>query len=331
MADLTVSYMGCELSNPIIAGASELTSDMENIRKIEKAGAGALVIKSLFEEQIQLEKMKMEEELHRHDNYYAEMLTVHPEIKHSGADEHLMWTEKAKKSVGIPVFGSLNCINEATWVDYAKKMEETGIDGLELNFYMTPTDMEKGATEIEDSQIRTLEAVKKAVSLPLSVKLSPFYTNPQNFISRADKTGIGGIVLFNRLFQPEIDLESEKNVFPFNLSAPVDQRLPLRYAGLLFENVDADVCASTGLFSGTHAAKMILAGACCVQTVSSLYRHGIEHIGTMIKQLEDWMKGKGYGSLADFRGKMSRKNNSDPWVYKRSQYVRMLMKGNPLV
>ncbi|MBN2091917.1 dihydroorotate dehydrogenase-like protein [candidate division KSB1 bacterium] len=330
MADLRTVYMGKELSNPIIVGASELTADMKKIKKLEEAGAGAIVIKSLFEEQIELEKMKLNEDLTKYDEIHAEMVTIFPKIEHGGPEEHLMWVRKAKESVKIPVFASLNVINRETWVEWAKKLAATGIDGLELNFYAVSTDFDLIGSNVEDEQVKILKAVQAAVSVPVSVKLSPYYSNPLNFINKLDLAKLNGLVLFNQFFQSDIDVDKEENIFPFNLSQPKDIRLPLRYVGLAYGNVKANICANTGIFTGKDVAKMLLAGADCVQVVSTLYSHGLDYLTTMLKELEDWMDSKGYQTINDFRGKMSRQNSNDPWIYKRAQYVRLLMHGNPL-
>ncbi len=329
MADLRTRYMGKELRNPIIVGASELTADMKKIKKLEDAGAGAIVIKSLFEEQIELEKMKLEEDLTRYDEIYAEMTTIFPKIEHAGPDEHLMWVRKAKESVKIPVFASLNVINRETWVEWAQKLAETGVDGLELNFYTVSTEFDLAGSSVEEEQVKILKAVQAVVSIPVSVKLSPYYSNPVNFIKKLDQAQVNGLVLFNQFFQSDINVDKEENIFPFNLSHPNDSRLPLRYVGLLYGNVKTTLCANSGIFTGKDVAKMLLAGADCVQVVSTLYTNGLDYLTTMLKELEGWMDAKGYKTVNDFRGKMSRQNSNDPWIYKRAQYVRLLMHGNP--
>lgn len=325
------TYMGLELKNPIIAGASTLTADMGTIKQLEDAGTAALVIRSLFEEQIQLQHFKFDEHKSAHEDVSAEIArNVPPHADYAGPAEHLMWVSKAKEAVSIPVIGSLSCVNEETWVEYAKKMADTGIDALELNFYKVPADFEKSGEEVERELIQVLKRVKESVSIPVSVKLSPFYSNPLNFIAALDQQGMDGVVVFNRLFQPDIDIEKEKNTFEWNLSQKNAHQLPLRYAGLLYGHLEADVCASSGIFSGRAVARMLLAGANCVQVVTALFRHDIKHIKTMLSDLTEWMDRKKYTTLDDFIGKMSRLNSNDPWVYKRAQYVHMLLKGNPL-
>jgi dihydroorotate dehydrogenase (fumarate) len=325
MADLQTSYLGLSLKNPVIAGASDLTADLDSIRRIEGAGAGAIVLKSLFEEQIQLERFKLAEDLSRGEARYAEMVTIFPKLEHAGPKEHLMWVRKAKAGVKIPVIASLNCVNRATWVEYAKAVADEGVDALELNFFATPRDPEVSGARVEEEQLDAVRAVKAAVNVPVSVKLSLLYSNALNFISRLDREGVAGLVLFNRFFQPDIDAEHESIGLPFNFSHPVDSRLPLRFAGLLFGRVKADVCASTGIMSGADVARMLLAGSSAVQVVTLLYRRGVDAIAKMLGDLGAWMDGKGYRTLADFRGSLSAKNAKDSWAYSRAQYAKMLL------
>lgn len=330
MADLKTTYMGIELENPVIAGASELTSNMNSIKKIEEAGVGALVIKSLFEEQIQLERARFDEEQQQYEGMNAEMTNMFPDMEHSGPEEHLMWVRKAKEAVSIPVIASLNAVNSDTWVEWAKKLEETGVDGLELNFFANPELQEGDGASIEKDQLAVVAAVAKAVKIPVSIKMSLFYTAPLSVAKGFAKSGAKGLVLFNKFFQPDIDAEKEANTIPLNLSVNTASRLPLRYSGLLFGETDASLCASSGIMDGLDVAKMILAGADVVQVVSTLYRNKITQISRIVNDLDKWMDSKGYASLDDFRGKMSRKNSADPWAYKRAQYAKLLMKPDPM-
>jgi dihydroorotate dehydrogenase (fumarate) len=330
MADLKTTYMGIELKNPIIAGASDLTANISKIKTIEAAGAGAIVIKSLFEEQIQLEAFKLDEALHQYDEINAEMITIFPRLEHAGPAEHVMWVRKAKESVSIPVIASLNAVTGDAWIDYAQRLADTGVDGLELNFYTAPYEFSTSALDIEDAQIGIFKAVKAAVSIPVSVKLSPFYTNPLHVIHRLDAAGADGVVVFNQLFQPEIDVLTEKHVFPLILSDEKDHRLPLRFAGLLHGTMKGSICTSTGIYHSGDVIKMLLAGANCVQVVSALYKHKIDVISVMINEINQWMDEKGYASLDSFIGKLSRAKSNNPWAYKRAQYVKMLLKENPI-
>lgn len=325
MAELGTSYMGIRLRNPIIAGASPLTSRIESLKKLEDSGAAAVVTASLFEEQIQMERHVFEEEQQKYDNVSAEMVTTFPRGEHAGPEEHLLWVRKTKESLKIPVIGSLNAVEPETWTTYAKLMAQTGVDGLELNFYARPIDYDRPGAAVEREQIDVLRQIVGSVKIPVSAKLSVHYSNPLSFIRELDKVGVKGFVLFNRFFQPDIDVDKIEHVNKLNLSEPVDSRLPLRYAGMLYKNIAGDVCASTGIYDGEAVAKVLLAGASCAQCASALIKNKPAHISTMLKSLETWMQRKGFSSLADFRGKLSRASSKDPWAYLRAQYVRIVM------
>ena len=325
MGSLQTRYMGIALANPIIAGASDLTSNVDSIKRIEEAGAGALVLKSLFEEQIQLERFKLEEDLERGSELYAEMSSIFPKLQHAGAREHLMWVKKSKDAVKIPVFASLNAVSRATWVEYARQLADQGVDGLELNFFATPRDFDVGGALVEEEQLDAVREVQGEVKIPLAVKLSVFYSNPLNLINKLDREGVNGFVLFNRFFQPDINVDLESMTQPFNFSIQADNRLPLRFTGLLHGKIKADVCASTGIITGKDVAKMLLAGAPAVQVVTALYRNGVKSIRAMLEELSRWMDGKSYSSIDAFRGKLSAKNAKDPWAYSRAQYAKMLL------
>lgn len=325
--DLTTDYGGLTLKNPIVMGASNIVTDPENLVKLEKAGVGAIVYKSLFEEQLQLESYQLDQMQETYSNWDAEHETFFPSARHAGPTEHLRQLREAKSKLSIPLIGSLNCVNDESWLEYALKMLDTGIDGLELNFYNNNTDFSLKAAAIEEKQLKTLELVRAgARQIPLFVKLSPFYSNPLHMISQMDRIGADGFVLFNRLFQPDIDVDLEEHHFPYNFSSETDNRLALRYAGLLHKKIKAGVIANTGIFTGKDAVKMILAGATAVQVVSTVYKKGIHQVEVMVEEMKSWMKKKGYNNPDDFRGKLSRENMSDPFAYKRAQYVDILMK-----
>lgn len=327
---LQTTYMGIQLKNPILAGASTLTSNLDTLRALEEAGIAAVVISSLFEEQIQLERLRMEEDRTMYDNLHPEMISIFPKLEHAGPQEHLMWVRKAKESLSIPVIASLNAVNRETWVEYASLLEQTGVDGLELNFYATPTDPSRSGAEIEAHQIATLSEIRARVSIPISVKLSALYTNPLHFAVRLDEAGANGLVLFNRFFQPDVDPEQERSTFRLSLSREGDYGLSLRFTGLLYGHVKSDICANTGIFTGEDAIRLILVGATCVQVVSTLFQNQVGQIGRMLQAMEQWMERKGYASLDECRGKLSHRNTRDPWMYTRAQYVRALMKPDPL-
>ena len=327
MANLKTKYMGLELKNPIIVGANNMVTNIESLKRMEEAGAAAIVYKSLFEEQIQLENLEYSERKTEYEDRNAEMITLFPESNSESSYplEHLSNLQKAKESVSIPVFASLNAVHNETWIEYAKKIEETGVDGIELNFYTVPEKFDNEGKGMEEKQIRILKDVKSTVRIPVSVKLSPFYTNPLQLIANLDKEGANGFVLFNRLFQPDIDIQTEQLQFPYNLSNVEDHRLPLRFAGLLYGNTNGSVCANTGIFSGQDVIKMILAGADCIQLVSTLYLNQIEVIRSIITELEKWMDSKGYKTIESFRGKLSIKNSENKHPYHRAQYLDFIM------
>ena len=330
MANLSTTYMGVQLKNPLILGASNLVSKPDVIKQIEEAGIGAIVYRSLFEEQIQLENLQMDEMLTEYENRNAEMTSLFPGLEHAGPKEHLYNLEKLVKSVNVPVFASLNAIYEPTWVEYAKELEKTGVAGLELNLYAVPGYFEVTGESIEEKQVQIVKAVKKAVNIPVSVKMSLFYTNPLNFIKKIDEAGADGYVLFNRFFQPEIDIEKEEYHYPWELSNPKDHMVGLRFAGLLYGNLEGSVCISRGVYDANDVVKMILAGADVVQMVSTIYRNSPSVVSDILMDLNKWMDDKGYKSLEDFLGKLSRKNMKDPFAYQRAQYVDILMRSESI-
>jgi dihydroorotate dehydrogenase (fumarate) len=331
MINLATNYMGIALKNPIIAGASSMSTDLAILKKLEQAGAAAVVYKTLFEEQINLESAQFDDQMEANPGLHAEMTSLHPKLQFAGPEAHLVNLRKAKETLTIPVFASLNCLYDNTWIEYAQLIEKTGVDGIELNFYFVPGDFEAEGRSIEDIQLDLVKTIKSKISIPVSVKLSSFYSNPLNFISKLDKTGINGVVIFNRMFEPEISVQDMKHIAPFYLSHEGDYRLALRYAGLLYGNVKTQVCGNTGIYQGNDVIKMVLAGADCVQVVSTLYKHKPEHIATMLSDIEAWMESKKYSSIADFKGKLSKKNLKDPFVYKRGQYVDLLLASDQLI
>lgn len=324
--DLSTTYLGIKLKNPIIAGASNLTANPEKALLLQESGVAAIVYKSLFEEQLELEAAELEDELHAFDDRNAEMVNLFPKIEHSGPKSHLMALNAFKKVLSIPVIASLNCRTEEKWVEFAILLAQTGVDALELNFYSTISSKGKSPQEIEQEQIETLKKVKQEVKIPVAVKLSPFYTNPLTFIHQLDAAKADGFVLFNRFFQPDINIWEETLQMPYNLSQKGDNRNSLRYMGLLAGEIKASLCANTGIMEGEDVVASLLAGADAVQLVSAIYQKGPQYITKIISSIEDWMQKKGYASLSQFKGKMSKKNLNDPYAYKRAQYVDFLLK-----
>ncbi|MGE5384065.1 MAG: dihydroorotate dehydrogenase-like protein [Omnitrophica WOR_2 bacterium] len=330
MADGSVNYMGIKLANPIIVGSSNMADNPEILLKLQEAGAAAIVFKSLFEEQVQLESLQLQSEMELYNERSAESVSIFPGMQHAGPAEHLYKLSQAKQSLSIPLIGSLNCIFTETWVDWAKKIESTGVDGLELNFFGLPRDFETPAASIEHEQISIVKEVCESVSIPVSVKLSPFYTNTLQVIKRMREAGAKAFVLFNRMFEPDISTNSLKHISPFNLSEHGDYRLSLRYVGLLYKNINASLIGSTGIHTGLDVAKLILAGADAVQVVSTIYLNTPEVITEMLEELRKFMDLNKFNSLDDFRGKLSKDYTKDPFVYKRAQYVDLLLHSDKL-
>lgn len=325
MADLSINYMGLKLKNPLIAGSSNLALNIKNVKAMEEAGIGAIVYKSLFEEQINFESADFDESMRAYNDRHAEMSKIYPEMEHAGPKEFLLQLKRLKENTNVPVIASINAIYEQTWVEYAKLIEETGVDALEINLFKAPKKFSDSGATIEKQKLEIIKAVKNAVKIPVAVKLGPSYSNLLNFILEVDELEVDGLVLFNKLFEPEIDINEEKPVFPFNLSNKGDYRLALRYAGLLHGNVKADICSSSGIFDGDDVIKMLLAGSDAVQIVSTLYKNKIGHISTILKTINEWMNKKGYKTIDDFKGKLSRKNSKDPYAYLRAQYVDIIL------
>jgi len=328
MNNLETSYMGIKLSSPVILGACDLSSKPDMLKKAEEQGAAAVVYKSLFEEQIQMEDLYQDEKINQFNDINAEMITLHPDIERSDIEYYLVQLRKVKESLSIPVIASLNCVNESSWFRYAKMIEETGVDAIELNLYQIPTQFDLDAAAIEQKQVNIVAGIKKQLSIPVSVKLSSDYTNILHFAKRLDETGIDGMVLFNAFFQPDVDIWHERHRRAFNLSHKGEYKKSLRYAGMLYGRIKADVCSSHGIFSGEDVIKLLLTGASCVQVVSAVYRQGIERIGEFNREISEWMEKKQYSAISQFRGKLSdsvlNKNNT-LLIYKRAQYIDLLL------
>ena len=324
MSDLTTTYMGLQLQTPIVVAASSISSYLERIQNAELAGAGALVIRSLFEEQILMGAQRYAESLAVGADSFAEALSYFPDIEHGGTSEHLMWVERTRKDVKMPLIASLNAVSPGAWTQYAKQLEGTGVDALELNVYAVATDPRVAGAVIEAQMYEIVQAVREEVGIPVSVKLSPYYTSVANVATKLDLLGVSALVLFNRFLQPDIDPETESFTQEMVYSTPQEMKLPLRWVGLLYGRIQADLALSTGVHSGRDAAKAILAGAQVVQVASALLERGIPYLSTMLRDLEAWMEEHEYADLHAFRGKMSQKNVDNPFTFERAQYVKLL-------
>jgi dihydroorotate dehydrogenase (fumarate) len=326
MSDLSVSYLGINLKNPIVVAASTFSSNIDSIKQIEGAGAGALVVRSLFEEQIMHEVGQMEEALASGSEAYAEALSYMPMLEHAGAREHLMWVEKTREAVDMPLIGSVNAVSAGKWTDYAKQFAETGVNALELNVYAVEADPALPGADVEKRLFDMFEAVKAVVDIPIAVKLSPYYSSIANVVTELEKRGAAGVVLFNRFLQPDIDVENETALKDRSLSSAAEMRLPLRWIGLLHGRVGLDLIANTGVETPEDVVKYLLAGATGVQVASALYRFGIDHLSTLIDGLDAWMKAKGYHDLAAFRGKVSQRDQEGSLhAFERAQYVDFIL------
>jgi dihydroorotate dehydrogenase (fumarate) len=324
MANLATTYLGVELKNPLVVAASSISSYVDRVEMAENAGAGALVIRSLFEEQVAADELKMQEALQTGAEAFAEATSYFPDVEHGGSSEHLMWVEKTRKAVSMPVFASLNAVSPGGWTTYAKQLEDIGVNGLEINFYTVPTDLEVPGSDIEKQLFDVIEAVKQEVSIPVAVKLSPFYTSTAYVVKELEKRGVEGVVLFNRFLQPDIDPDTETLLNEMVLSTPAELKLPLRWAAILHGRTDVDIAVNTGVHTGKDAIKALLAGASVVQVASTLLKNGIPYLSTMLMDIQNWMDEKEYDSVDDFRGSLSQKNNANPLAFERAQYVQLL-------
>jgi dihydroorotate dehydrogenase (fumarate) len=329
--DLTTTYMGMTLRSPLVPSASPLSEDIDNIKRMEDAGAAAVVMHSLFEEQITLERY----ELHHHLTYgtesFPEALTYFPEPANFrvGPEEYLNHIRKAKEKVGIPIIASLNGSSVGGWTDYARLIQQAGASAVELNIYYVPTDIELTSEQIEQTYINILQAVKAAVTIPVAVKLSPYFTNMANMAKRLDNAGADGLVLFNRFYQPDINLENlevQPNVL---LSTPQAMRLPLRWVAILYGRINASLAATSGIHNARDVLKMLMAGANITMLCSVLLREGINHIRCIEQEMRTWMEKHKYESVQLLQGSMSQKNCPDPSAFERSQYMKALQTYKP--
>jgi len=330
MADISTSLMGLRLASPVVLGASSLSHRVDNIKAAEDSGVGAVVIHSLFQEQIEMEAEELDLELSVGSEAFAESITYFPHLEHAGPREHLMWIEKTRGEVKAPLIGSLNATTTGNWVDYARLLVQAGCDALELNLYAVQTDPGKSSAEIEEQSLEVVQAVKAAVNVPVAVKLSPFYTSVATFAKRVAEAGADGLVLFNRFYQPTIDINKETLKIELDLSTPEENRVSVRWLSILSGDMKTDLVGCTGVHTGEDAIRMILAGAKAVQVVSAVYRHGIEYVTKLNREVAEWMDAKGYARIEDFRGKLDQKHISDPYAFERAQYIKLLLAQKPV-
>lgn len=324
--DLSTTYLGMKLRTPLVPSASPLSEEIDNIRMVEDCGASAVVLYSLFEEQITMETYELHQHLTQGTENFAESLTYFPEpeeIVHGG-ELYLEHIRRAKQAVEIPIIASLNANSPGGWTEYAKYMQEAGADALELNIYHIPTNMGQSGAAVEEEYFEILKAVKQEVTIPVAVKLSPFFSNFANMASRLDEAGADGLVLFNRFYQPDIDLETLEVAPRVLLSTPMALRLPMRWIVILYGYVQADLAATSGIHKAQDVLKMIMAGANVAMLCSVLLKYGIDQIRLIKQGLVDWMEEHEYESVLQMRGSMSQKNCPNPSAFERAQYMRAL-------
>lgn len=330
--DLRTTYMGLALKNPLVVSACQpLSDEIGKIRHMEDAGAAAVVLYSLFEEQLRLETYELDHHLTTGTNSFSEALSYFPEPAEFqlGPEEYLEHIRKAKAAVNIPVIASLNGSTLGGWTDFAKQIQQAGADALELNIYYIPTDIHLTGAEVEKTYIEILKAVKSAVKIPVAVKLSPFFSNTANMAKQLDDAGADALVLFNRFYQPDLDIEALEVQPSVLLSTPQALRLPLRWIAMLHGRVRADLAATSGIHTSRDALKMLMVGANVTELASALLARGIDHIRVVEQGIRDWMGEHWYDSVAQLQGSMSQMKCPDPSAFERSQYMRALANYKP--
>ncbi len=326
MADLATEYMGLELPTPLVLASSAFSNRIENLVLAEGHGAGAVVLRSLFEEQLEGGLAAIDEELSRGLAATPEARTYFPPQR-VGPHEYLSLVERAKRALAVPVIASLNCSVAGSWTEFARDIEQAGADALEVNVYAVEADPAVSSADVEERYLDAVRAVRRTVRIPVAVKLSPYFTSLAHFAARLDEVGTNGLVLFNRFLQPDISLDRMAAVPTLTLSTPAESLLPLRWIGLLHGRVRAHLAASTGVYDATGALKQILAGAQVVQLASALVKNGIPHLGKVLAGIEAWLDQRG-ATLASVRGALSQRAVQDPAAYERAQYVHLILSQN---
>lgn len=326
MVDLSTTYLGLKLKNPLVASASPLSEKVETVKELEAAGISAIVMYSLFEEQIIHESLELDHFLFYGTEISAEIDSFYPQ---SGkytlkADAYVEQLRKIKQAVKIPVIGSLNGVSSGGWTKYAKKIEQAGADALELNLYFLPTNPNQTATQIEDNYITLVHDIRSSINIPLAVKLSPFFTSIPNIAKRLVEAGANGLVLFNRFYQPDFDLEALEVVPNLTLSTSNELRLPLRWIAILYGQIKADLALTTGIHTAEDVVKTTMAGASVAMTASLLLAQGINRIPVLLADLEKWMTAHEYESIQQMRGSLSQKSTAEPAAFERANYMKVL-------
>ena len=328
--DLSTKYLGLLLKNPLVPSASPLMTNLDNIKKLEDAGAGAVVLHSLFEEQITNEALELHYHTTQGTDSFAEALTYFPEPEsyRLGGEEYLEHIQKAKKVVGIPVIGSLNGVSTGGWIKYAHLMQEAGADALELNLYYIPTDANVAGLKLEDLYIEVLKAVKAEVNIPVALKIHPFFTSIPAIARRFSEAGADGLVLFNRFYQPDIDIEQLTVKTGITLSHPGANRLSLRWLSILYHQVNISMAATGGVHTAADAIKLLMAGADVTMMCSALLKNGVNYLATVLRYMNEWLDAHDYVSIEQLKGSMSQTSVAEPAAYERSLYLKELTSYN---
>jgi len=326
MVDLTTTYLGLQLKNPVVASASPISKKLSGIRSLEDAGASAVVMYSLFEEQIVHESLALDHYLNQGTESYAESVTYFPDLGHYnvGPEDYLELIHKAKQAVNIPVIGSLNGYSTGGWVEYAKKIEQAGADALELNVYYLPTDLNLTSQELEQSYIDLVKDVKSQVHIPLAIKLNPYFTALPNLCGKLVQAGANGLVLFNRFLQPDLDIETLEVTPNLMLSSSSELRLPLRWVAILYGRVQADLALTSGVHTAQDVLKSMMAGANVTMLASALLKNGVNHIAQILADMQSWMETYEYQSVQQMKGSMSQQAVADPSTFERANYMKAL-------
>jgi dihydroorotate dehydrogenase (fumarate) len=324
--DLSTTYMGMKLRSPLVVAASPLSDDVNNIIKMEEAGAAAVVLYSIFEEQFSSELRELEYHLSTSEHISAEAQSFYPEPDEyrTGPDDYLRLISEAKKNVDIPIIASFNGSTPGGWTGFAKQFQDAGADAIELNVYYIPTSFDESCDKVEQTYLDILQQVKDAVNIPVAIKLAPFFTNFARFAKKLDEAGADALVLFNRFYQPDIDLEELEVVPNIRLSHSSSTRLPLRWIAILYDRIKADLAATSGIHTGEDVLKLLMAGANITMLNSVLLKKGISHISEVEKEMVEWMTEHEYESVNQMQGSMSQKNIPDASAYERAQYMKAL-------
>jgi dihydroorotate dehydrogenase (fumarate) len=330
--NLKTTYMGLRLRTPLVVSASPLSESLDNIQRMEDSGASAVVLYSLFEEQIRSERYQLHWNTTQGTESYPEALSYFPEPHQLfvGPETYLEHIVRAKDKVCMPIIASLNGSTQSGWTAFAKQIQQAGADALELNLYFIPTDMNRSGQDLEQQYLDVVKAVKSQVTIPVAVKLSPFFTNLSNMAKRFDECGANALVLFNRFYQPDIELESLEVAANVFYSTPMAMRLPMRWIAILYDRVSASLAATSGIHRGTDALKMLMAGADVTMLCSVLMRHGIERLRAIETEMVNWMQEHEYESVEQLKGSLSHKNCADPSAFERAQYMRAVGTHQPV-